>query len=336
MAGVRRELRLGVIGSGFAARTVVAAAEDCPDVRVAGVTGGHDGAALAAGAGASWFTDLTSMLDHVDAVMVASPHDTHAEYCRQALEAGRHVFCEKPFVLGAEEGRRLVELAERQERVLSVNHFQRYRLPNAAVRDHLGSSGSQVVGGHCRLIEEPMEKGWQLRGSNSGFLFGYGVHAIDLLCWWLRDRVTTVRARAQFDALGVEHTTVATLGFSRGCEIQLLTSDQGVRPGPGSQVGRAVFETRLVTRDGLLTVDSYGAAGVTTDSEHTSLGVLPGWTGFTAPERLAAYTAALGQFARSCLDGVPPEIDPRDMVHGIEVCEALLASAREEGREVCV
>jgi len=57
-------------------------------------------------------------LEKVDAVYIASPHDTHYDYSRRALVAGRHVLCEKPMVLKEAEARELFELAERSGLVL--------------------------------------------------------------------------------------------------------------------------------------------------------------------------------------------------------------------------
>lgn len=62
--------------------------------------------------------DYDRFLEAVDAVYIASPHETHYEYARRALNAGRHVLCEKPMVLCANEARELFELAERTGLVL--------------------------------------------------------------------------------------------------------------------------------------------------------------------------------------------------------------------------
>jgi len=64
------------------------------------------------------FDDYDAFLEKIDAVYIASPHDTHYEYTRRALVAGRHVLCEKPMVLSESEARELCELAERSHLVL--------------------------------------------------------------------------------------------------------------------------------------------------------------------------------------------------------------------------
>lgn len=54
----------------------------------------------------------------VDAVYIGTPNQTHCEYTLAALNAGKHVLCEKPLAINAEEGRRMVEAARKSGRLL--------------------------------------------------------------------------------------------------------------------------------------------------------------------------------------------------------------------------
>ena len=60
----------------------------------------------------------TSLLEQVDAVYIATPHDSHFEYARSALGAGRHVLCEKPLTLSRGETSELYRLADEHGLVL--------------------------------------------------------------------------------------------------------------------------------------------------------------------------------------------------------------------------
>ena len=62
----------------------------------------------------------------VDLVVIATPNDTHAPIARQALLAGKHVVIDKPFALDLAEAEALVELAEKQQRLLSIFHNRRW------------------------------------------------------------------------------------------------------------------------------------------------------------------------------------------------------------------
>jgi UDP-2-acetamido-3-amino-2,3-dideoxy-glucuronate N-acetyltransferase len=62
----------------------------------------------------------------VDAMVLATPAETHAPMAQRALAAGKHVFAEKPLALSVDEGRGLVECAAAAGRVLMVGHLLRY------------------------------------------------------------------------------------------------------------------------------------------------------------------------------------------------------------------
>lgn len=63
---------------------------------------------------------FSNLLDDVDAVYVASPHATHYDYTKKALEAGKHVLCETPFVFSAGQAEELLHLAQQKGLVLMV------------------------------------------------------------------------------------------------------------------------------------------------------------------------------------------------------------------------
>ncbi len=67
-----------------------------------------------------------SMLEHCDAVYIATPHYTHYEYAKAALEAGKHVLCETPFVLRVNEAEELIRLADKKGLILMVAHKTAY------------------------------------------------------------------------------------------------------------------------------------------------------------------------------------------------------------------
>lgn len=63
-------------------------------------------------------TDYNNFLTKIDAVYIASPHRTHYNYTKKALENGKHVLCEKPITLEAEKTKELYEIAEKNGLVL--------------------------------------------------------------------------------------------------------------------------------------------------------------------------------------------------------------------------
>lgn len=67
---------------------------------------------------AFWSNDYDEFLEKVDAVYIATPHETHYEYAKRAILAGKHVLCEKPMVLKKAEAEELFALAKEKGVVL--------------------------------------------------------------------------------------------------------------------------------------------------------------------------------------------------------------------------
>jgi predicted dehydrogenase len=137
------EVRIGLIGpGGFAVGTLV------PALRAAGarleVVGGGSGPSSEAAVRNLGFarvagTELAVIEDpDVDAVVIATRHGAHAELAVQALDAGKHVFCEKPLALDEDELADVMRAARESGRVLLVGFNRRFSPLLREVRDFVG------------------------------------------------------------------------------------------------------------------------------------------------------------------------------------------------------
>lgn len=128
--------------------------------------------------------------DDVDLVDICTPGDSHAEIAIAALEAGKHVLCEKPLANTVEEAERMVAAAERaRERgVYSMVAFNYRRVPALALAKRLVAEGRLGELRHVRAVylqdwladaDTPMT--WRLRKeqAGSGALGDIGAHIID-------------------------------------------------------------------------------------------------------------------------------------------------------------
>ena len=134
-----------------------------------------------------------------DAVTVATPPSSHADLCLQAIEAGCHVFCEKPFVESAADADRIIEAADNAGRTVAVNHEFRENPIFRAVRDGVASGeyGRIVFCQVWQLMnlapwDEPTP--WRA-GMANRTLFEGGVHLVDLLLSIYGASPTAVYAR---------------------------------------------------------------------------------------------------------------------------------------------
>ena len=119
-------IRVGLIGYGYWGPRVARNFQSLKDCELAIVCDSNPESlkrAHAAHPGAALTTEVNELLaSPVDAVAVITPVWTHFELAKQALEAGKHVFVEKPFTATAEQARELINLAARKRLQIMVDH----------------------------------------------------------------------------------------------------------------------------------------------------------------------------------------------------------------------
>jgi predicted dehydrogenase len=137
--------------------------------------------------GSPAFATLEQLVEGVrpEAIVVATPPDFHAELCLQALAAGAHVFCEKPFVSSTSEADDVLAAAATAGKQVAVNHQYREFPIFSALKQRIGSeeAGRLVFCQMWQLMnlapwDEPVE--WRAAMPNRT-LFEGGVHLVDLL-----------------------------------------------------------------------------------------------------------------------------------------------------------
>ncbi|MEJ2356757.1 MAG: Gfo/Idh/MocA family oxidoreductase [Deinococcales bacterium] len=143
--------------------------------------------------------DLQAFLDlDLDAVVVASPNHLHADHAVAALEAGKHVLVEKPMATTVEDCDRILDAAERAQRVLAVGHEMRVFRLFEGVRQEAARLG-RVQHLDLRLFRRPYRSGasgWKQDPAKLGSsILEEPIHYLDLARWYLGE-VEAVQAWA--------------------------------------------------------------------------------------------------------------------------------------------
>ncbi len=146
-------------------------------------------------------TDLDELLADADieAVIVCSPTDRHAEQTERALRAGKHVLCEIPLATSLTETDHLIDLAERLGLRLMVCHTQRYTAPLIEARRMIASGKVRPRAVVSRYLLDKRENvSWtgRRRSWTDNLLWHHGCHAVDAALWLLAAEATDVTARA--------------------------------------------------------------------------------------------------------------------------------------------
>jgi predicted dehydrogenase len=131
------------------------------------------------------YADEASLLEDVDAVTIVVPTPHHFEVARSALDAGKHVFIEKPITATLEEADELLHLAERNGCIVQIGHVERF---NRAVRAALPYVARP------RFIESERLAMFSLRGSDVAVVLDLMIHDIDLVLTLVGDTAEEISA----------------------------------------------------------------------------------------------------------------------------------------------
>jgi predicted dehydrogenase len=335
------KIGFAIVGTGTIAAFHARAIATTPGAELRAV---HDLAAARAIAFAAEFggdpvDDLGVLLKRPDvgAVCVTVPSGLHGEITIRALEAGKHVLCEKPLEITTERIDLMTAAAKRAGRILA-----------AVFQNRLGAGAQNLkaaleAGRFGRLtLCSAYVKWWRAReyysgsswkGTRSldggGALMNQAIHAVDLL-QWLVGMPTKVSAqvRTRVHAIEMEDTAAALLEFPVGAlgVIEAATSCY-----PGSRLrleiagerGTAILEDDRIIRwefaDPQPGDELIGLGG------HSSIG-----GGSSDPKAigLEGHRLLVADLADSIRTGRPPMIDSREARNAVAIIEAMYLSAR--------
>ena len=150
--------------------------------------------------------------ESVEAVVVATPVPTHYELARRALEAGKHVFVEKPPAMRGAEMEELCDLAEERSLVLMPGHLLLYH-PGVQKLKEIVDSGEL---GEVLYVYGNRQNLGTFR-TNENALWSLGVHDLSVLLYLIEEEPSEVRAHGNaFLSRGVEDVVFCYLRFPSG------------------------------------------------------------------------------------------------------------------------
>jgi predicted dehydrogenase len=154
------------------------------------------------------FVDYHDVLkrDDVEVVIICTPTSTHDQIAIDAAEAGKHIFCEKPIASNSARADLMIKAARKNGVKLMIGHFSRF-LPNHITAKKFIDKGEignilRVEGYSETLTIKPEE----------GVLLDYGVHLIDLVCWYLNySKIDTVAGLLHSSTLDSPNTEASLM-----------------------------------------------------------------------------------------------------------------------------
>ena len=135
--------------------------------------------------------------DDIEALLIATPTPSHPNIVRQALDAGKHVLCEKPLALDPVESTELGDLAATLGLTLQIGFWRRFSPPWVAARRALsaGAIGDPVMIRLSQWDANPPPPEFCDPAVSGGLAIDCGVHEFDLAEWFTNSQVTSVFGR---------------------------------------------------------------------------------------------------------------------------------------------
>ena len=222
--GGNGQLGRGIIGPGRIAVRIARALVDNPRGRLLAVASRdrERGAAFAARHGAATaYTDYDKLLADpaIDVVYIALPNSLHAAWTERALDAGKHVLCEKPFAMSVEEVDRVAAAAARNDRI-AVEAFMYLHHPQTALALEIARSGRlgdlQVVSAAFSFFLDYPNDPRVDASLGGGSLWDVGCYPVSISRRIADEEPDGVAGFARFDASGVDRAFVGALHFPSG------------------------------------------------------------------------------------------------------------------------
>jgi predicted dehydrogenase len=256
-------MRVSFIGAGLQTRRrapVIVQSSDDELVEIVG-TENYPPNGVIDQAHCAWSNDWKLAVERagVDAVVICTPPDLHAEIAIAALEAGKHVLCEKPLCRTLEEAEAMVAAARGANRVLKCgfNHRHHPAILEARKRFERGDFGRPIAA-RCRygICGRPgYENEWRAdpKRAAGGQFAEQGTHAIDLFRWFLGDlaEVSCMTSIGYFRTQTLEDNGMALFRSADGALATLHSS---------LTHWKNLFSFELLGEDGYFEVEGLGAS----------------------------------------------------------------------------
>lgn len=266
--------------------------------------------------------------DTIDAVYIPLPNHLHKEWTIRAAEAGKHVLCEKPIALNAEETEEMVAACAKAGVKLAeafmYRHHPRYEMIKEIIRS--GEIGT-IRGIHGAFTFNNAKDANNVRYKQfmgGGSLYDVGVYPISAARFLLEQEPQAATVHAFFSP-DHDHVDMMAAGLLEFPDSVALTFDCGMWA-----AGRNVLE--VIGTDGRIEVPSAYVSRQNAD-DHFFV-ITKGERREVAVPYVNQYALQADDLGRSVLEGTPQRFEPSDAVLNMKVIDACLKSAQERVRVV--
>jgi predicted dehydrogenase len=331
-------IRVGVIGCGYWGPNLVRAFSDIDGVTVVRVSDLRPGRREFIEQRYPWIQTSANASDiiadpAIDAVVIATPPNTHHTLAIDALSAGKHLLVEKPLSTKSADAEEIVEVAARERRSLAVGHLFLYapafvEICSLAERGDLGDIYC-ITATRCNLAPPNTE---------IDVLWDLAPHDISMVLQLMGEAPKEVRATgACFTNTRFAEAVYLTLRFPSGRLAQVNVS--WLTPAKTRMI-QIIGSKRVVTYDDMQPLEKVRVFDpgldnrAASDSQSKALGFSPGGISIPALKTYEPLRAECEDFIQSIRSGEPVRSDGGRALEVVRVLEAASRALQEGGQSV--
>lgn len=327
-------LRFAILGAGRIGRVHARAIASVPGASLAAVADPMPAAAEALraehGCDIRSIDTILASAD-IDAVVICTPTDTHADLIERFARAGKAIFCEKPVDLSLPRVQACLKVVEQAKGTLMVGFNRRFDPDFMALKAAIDAGRIGTVEMVTITSRDPGAPPHDYITRSGGIFRDMTIHDFDIARWLLGEAVETVYASASV----LTDPAIASLGDYDSANIVLRTAS-------GRQA--IITNTRRAAYGYDQRIEVLGSKGMVQAHNQTQANItVADATGFHQPPLLdffmsrytAAYANEIAAFVAAVRDGTVPPATGEDGLHALALADAALKSVAE-GRAVKV
>lgn len=319
-------LRTAVVGLGWWGRQLITALDGSPLVTITDAVEPQvdDARMFCEQRSLRLHADLESVLGkpEIEAVMIVTPHRLHEEQVLAVADAGKHVFCEKPFALEAAAARRMLETCVAHDLTVGIGHERRFEgaLEELARRVSDGELGTllhmECHWSHNLFMGGPDTWRKDPRQAPAGTLTALGVHITDFF-QSVAGRVVEVRANAAHRSPRFPSDDVLSVQFRFESSVTATLTSIATTP----------FYSRIT----FFGDDMWAEAREWSNVDVPEPAVLM-WRGLDDEQHTRTFAPAntvranVEQWARAVRGQASYRFDHEQILHNVEILEAIVTS----------
>jgi myo-inositol 2-dehydrogenase/D-chiro-inositol 1-dehydrogenase len=323
------KVKVGIVGAGYIGgvhagllgrdeRVDLAAVHDVDEQRAAKLARAHD---------AHVATTPTEVIERCDAVYITTPNTQHVALALAALDAGKHVFCEKPLATNIADAQSVFDRATNKsaKSLFQVGHNRRFA-PVYATLKQLVSETHKPHSAHVKMNRgELLNPVWTGDPSvTGGFLYETPIHMFDMMRFLFGEVESLHALGSQHEYNEIDDFSVL-LKFTSGFHATLATAADAAWLFPFERVEVFCHHATLVTREMESLVISTNLEGHFTEQSMQQLPREEKW-GYAQEDRA---------FIDSIVNGAPPLVTAFDGLMSVKLVHAVYESV-ESGKAVAV